>query len=92
MFATKVYIRNCGKHRIELGQQMFVMRRLEHVAEEVAKGESKDARKSILRSRLSEIVLPATFKLPLNPHLTVITIYPFYQHPFNQHFKTGLWN
>jgi hypothetical protein len=70
----QVYIRNCGKHRIELGQQMFVMRRLEHVAEEVAKGESKESRKSILRSRLSEIVLPATFKLPLNPHLTVTTI------------------
>jgi len=50
---------------------MFVMRRLEHVAEAVAKGESKEARKAMLRTKLSEIVLPATFKLPLNPHLTV---------------------
>lgn len=66
-----MYIRNCGKHRIELGQQMFVMRRLEHVAEAVAKGDSKESRKTILRTRLSEIVLPATFKLPLSPHLTV---------------------
>jgi hypothetical protein len=32
----KIYIRNCGSHRIELGHQMFVMKRLEHVAEQVS--------------------------------------------------------
>jgi hypothetical protein len=32
-FCLQVYIRNCGSHRIELGQQMFVMKRLESVAE-----------------------------------------------------------
>ncbi len=47
------------------------MKRLEIVAEEVKKGESKEARKQILHDKLSEIVLPATFKLPLNPNLTV---------------------
>jgi len=66
-----VYIRNCGSHRIELGHQMFVMKRLEHVAEQVKLGESKEARKKILSDRLSEVVLPAVFKLPLNPHLKV---------------------
>lgn len=71
VFLLQVYIRNCGTHRVELGQQMFVMKRLEHVAEQVKLGESKDARKQILHDKLSEIVLPATFKLPLNPHLTV---------------------
>lgn len=49
------------------------MKRLEIVAEEVKKGESKEARKQILHEKLSEIVLPATFKLPLNPNLTVST-------------------
>ncbi len=70
----QVYIRNCGAHRIELGHQMFVMKRLEHVAEQVKLGESKEARKKILADRLNEIVLPAVFKLPLNPHLKVCGI------------------
>ena len=52
---------------------MFVMRRLESVAEAVKLGESKEARKKILQDRLSEIVLPTTFKMPLNPHITVRT-------------------
>ena len=67
----QVYIRNCGFHRIEIGHQMFVMRRLESVAEAVVLGDSKEERKRILKERLSEIVLPTTFKLPLSPHLNV---------------------
>jgi hypothetical protein len=50
---------------------MFVMKRLESVAEAVVLGDSKDERKRILKERLSEIVLPTTFKLPLSPHLNV---------------------
>lgn len=50
---------------------MFVMKRLEKVAEAVKQGETKADRKQILRDKLNEIVLPTTFKLPLNPHLTV---------------------
>jgi len=50
---------------------MFVMRRLESVAEAVVLGDSKEERKRILKERLSEIVLPTTFKLPLSPHLNV---------------------
>lgn len=69
--ATQVYIRNCGSHRIEIGHQMFVMKRLEAVAQAVVCGDSKEQRKQILRERLSEIVLPSTFKLPLSPHLNV---------------------
>lgn len=69
--APQVYIRNCGSHRIEIGHQMFVMKRLEAVAQAVVLGDSKDERKRILKERLSEIVLPTTFKLPLSPHLNV---------------------
>jgi hypothetical protein len=68
---AQVYIRNCGTHRIEIGHQMFVMKRLEAVAQAVVLGDSKDERKRILQERLSEIVLPTTFKLPLSPHLNV---------------------
>jgi hypothetical protein len=53
---------------------MFVMKRLESVAEAVILGESKEQRKEILHARLKEIVLPASFKLPLNPHLNVRTV------------------
>lgn len=70
----QAYIRNCGAHRIELGQQMFVMRRLEKVAEIVKKGETKEQRKNLLTESLNEVVLPSQFKLPLNPHLTVTGI------------------
>ena len=68
------------------------MKRLEHVAEQVKLGDTKESRLKILHerfvrfetslltivrskllflARLKEIVLPATFKLPLNPHLKV---------------------
>jgi len=70
-FSEQVYIRNCGAHRIEIGHQMFVMRRLESVAEAVVLGDSKDERLRILKERLNAIVLPTTFKLPLSPHLNV---------------------
>jgi hypothetical protein len=73
-FSAQVYIRNCGTHRIEIGHQMFVMKRLEAVAQAVVLGDSKDERKRILQERLSEIVLPTTFKLPLSPHLNVRTV------------------
>lgn len=69
----QVYIRNCGTHRIELGHQMFVMKRLEKVALEVAKGGSKEERKQILHVKLAEAKqhFPETFKLPLNPQRSV---------------------
>ncbi len=69
----QAYLRNCGAHRIEIGHQMFVMRRLESVAEAVVLGDSKDERLRILKERLNAIVLPTTFKLPLSPHLNVST-------------------
>ena len=67
----QIYIRNCGSHRVELGRQVFVMKRLETVAEAVAAGASKSDRLQILRKLLSDTVLPTEFQLPLNPHLKV---------------------
>lgn len=56
---------------MELGHQMFVMKRLERVAEEVVKGESKSERLEILREQLRVTVLPPEFQLPLNPLIKV---------------------
>ena len=67
----QIYIRNCDDHRVELGHQMFVMKRLENVAETVKTGESKAERLSILKEQLRATVLPKEFQLPLNPHLKV---------------------
>ena len=67
----QIYIRNCDDHRVELGHQMFVMKRLEHVAETVKTGESKSERLAILKEQLRATVLPKEFQLPLNPHLKV---------------------
>ena len=47
---------------------MFVMKRLERVAEKVILGESKSERLEILREQLRVTVLPPEFQLPLNPH------------------------
>ena len=55
---------------------MFVMKRLENVAENVKLGESKAERLAILREHLRKTVLPHEFQLPLNPHIKVrINIY-----------------
>jgi phosphatidylinositol 3-kinase len=70
----QIYIRNCGKHRIELGRQVFVMKRLEAIAEQVCLQPSKSERLSKLRELLAEVVLPTEFQLPLNPHLRVTGI------------------
>jgi len=67
----QIYIRNCGSHRVELGRQVFVMKRLETVAEAVAVGATKSDRLKILHQLLNETVLPTEFQLPLNPHLKV---------------------
>lgn len=70
----QVYVRNCGNHRIELGHQMFVMKRLERVAELVKEGETKSSRLEILKEQLRLTVLPPEFQLPLNPHIKVCGI------------------
>ena len=67
----QIYIKNCGKHRIALGHQMFVMKRLEHVAQLVTKGESKKDRLDILKSELKKVTFPPEFCLPLNPSLVI---------------------
>jgi hypothetical protein len=55
---------------------MFVMKRLENVAENVKLGESKAERLTILREHLRKTVLPNEFQLPLNPHIKVCGIPP----------------
>jgi hypothetical protein len=57
--------------RLELGHQMFVMKKLETVAEKVKEGETKSDRLLILRQLLTDINLPTQFQLPLNPHFKV---------------------
>jgi hypothetical protein len=56
---------------------MFVMKRLERVAEQVVLGESKSKRLEILREQLRLTVLPAEFQLPLNPHIKVLCTFAF---------------
>lgn len=71
----QIYIQHCGNHRVELGHQMFVMKRLETVAEQVKEGETKADRLIILRQLLTDINLPSQFQLPLNPHIKVPCLY-----------------
>jgi len=67
----EIYVKNCGSHRLALGHQMFVMKRLECVAELVTHGESKSARLTILRDELKKVQFPPEFCLPLNPNLII---------------------
>jgi hypothetical protein len=57
---------------------MFVMKRLEAVAESVKLGESKSERLEILKNQLRMTVLPTQFQLPLNPHIKVIYLLYIY--------------
>ena len=58
---------------------MFVMKKLEAVAEKVKEGETKSDRLVILRQQLTTINLPSQFQLPLNPHMKVLLeLYFFY--------------
>lgn len=70
----QIYLRKCEHHRVELGHQMFVMKRLESVAEKVCEGKSKSKRLEILRETLKTVVLPSEFQLPLNPHIKITSI------------------
>ena len=63
----ELYLRNCGKHRISLGHQMLVMRKLGEIAEDVIQQPSKAERLERLRAGIRKIELPSTFRLPLNP-------------------------
>lgn len=68
----QIYLRVCGYHRIELGQQMYVMKRLEAIAHRVVEGKSKADRLALLHTQLREAVLPAEFQLPLDPHMKAV--------------------
>lgn len=70
----QIYLRKCEHHRVELGHQMFVMKRLESVAEKVCAGKTKTKRLEILRETLRTVVLPPEFQLPLNPHIKIVSI------------------
>jgi hypothetical protein len=68
------YLRNCGAHRVRLGQQIFVMRKLEEVANHVAAQDSKRARKECLREHLQNVVWPSTFQLPVDPAMRATNV------------------
>jgi len=64
----ELYLRNCGDHRVSLGHQMFIVNRLEDVAQAVKKAPSQ--KNEILREGLKKIVFPKSFQLPLDPYKT----------------------
>ena len=53
----ELYLRNCGSHRVSLGHQMFIVNRLEEVAQIVKKGDPS-SRNELLREELKKIVFP----------------------------------
>ncbi|GMH59411.1 hypothetical protein TL16_g02825 [Triparma laevis f. inornata] len=65
----ELYLRNCGSHRVSLGHQMFIVNRLEEVAQIVKKGDPS-SRNELLREELKKIVFPKSFQLPLDPYKT----------------------
>jgi len=71
-----LYMRTCGQYRTALGHQMLVMRRLEEVAKQVQEASTKEERLRVLRERLSQIDVPSSFQLPLNPNLRAKGIIP----------------
>jgi len=66
-----LYLRNCGTHRLALGHQLLVMRRLENVANKVKAKDTKEERLAELKEQLKRCDFPVKFQLPLNPDLRV---------------------
>ena len=66
----ELYLRNCGSHRTSLGHQMFIINRLEEVAQIIKNCPENTDRAKVLREELSKIVFPKSFQLPLDPYKT----------------------
>jgi phosphatidylinositol-4,5-bisphosphate 3-kinase len=58
----ELYLRNCGEHRVSLGHQMFIVNRLEDVAQIIKKTDGSN-RGSVLREELKKIVFPKSFQV-----------------------------
>ncbi|GMH94167.1 hypothetical protein TrST_g4028 [Triparma strigata] len=69
-----LYLRNCGTHRLALGHQLLVMKRLESVAAKVKEKETKAERLVELREQLKRCDFPIKFQLPLNPDMRARSI------------------
>jgi len=69
-----LYLRNCGTHRLALGHQLLVMKRLETVAGKVKEKETKSERLKELREQLKRCDFPVKFQLPLNPDMRARSI------------------
>ena len=69
----ELLLRHCGPYRYELGQQAFLLSKLEYCADAVknTKHATKDGRTAVLRECLAQVmlVLPSSFQLPLYPEL-----------------------
>jgi len=66
----ELYLRNCGQHRVSLGHQMFIIHKLEEVAQMIKKCEGGIDKNKLLKKELSKIVFPKSFQLPLDPYKT----------------------
>ena len=64
-----LYLRHSTTHRLALGHQSLVMKRLEMVAEKVKKRETKSERLEELSEQLKRCDFPTKFQLPLNPDM-----------------------
>jgi len=69
-----LYLRNCGTHRLALGHQLLVMKRLETVAGKVKEKETKAERLAELKEQLKRCDFPVKFQLPLNPDMRARSI------------------
>lgn len=63
----ETYLRHCGEHRLAIGHQCFLVRKLRSIHKEVKRGQTLDEKNEILRQSLRNTILPDTFMLPLKP-------------------------
>ena len=71
----QLYIRYCSDHRLQIGQQVFVMRNLEQAAKAVKICETKEERKACLQQHLLAMVFPAQFQLPIGDKTTYAGVF-----------------
>lgn len=66
-----LFMRYCGPYRTALGHQLFVIKRLDDVVNEVKKAGTKAERLSVLHNRLEQTDFPGSFQLPIDPMMRV---------------------
>lgn len=65
----ELFLNGCEGYRVEIGHQMYILKKLAAVCQSVISINNAEARNNALREALSSLVLPSKFQLPLSAYM-----------------------